>query len=147
MEIKEVACRVQDAMNLLIKRDRFLLQQKASEWAIAHRLAVYMEMQFPEWNIDCEYNRVGWGISPKYLNDSRVRPDIVVHHRGYVSRVHNLLIIELKKSPKKLDVLKARAYTEQPTSSRQFQYQYGLALAVLGESRPRWFSNGKEMEP
>lgn len=38
------------------KNDAFLLTKDVSEWAVAHRLAVYLERFFPEYDIDCEYN-------------------------------------------------------------------------------------------
>src|SRR5262245_18741393 len=86
------------ALNMLFARDAFLLEKDNSEWAVAHRLAVYLETLLPGWNIDCEFNRQGKAADPKALErGSHVRPDIIVHHRGQLEREHNLLAIELKK--------------------------------------------------
>ncbi|HVE80861.1 MAG TPA: hypothetical protein VNA68_01840 [Candidatus Dormibacteraeota bacterium] len=84
-------------------KDTFLLEKTVSEWTIAHRLAVYLEKYFPEYNIDCEYNRMQGSQSsvyaitdhvPKQLHGKKRRPDIIVHHRGHNS--DNLLVIALK---------------------------------------------------
>jgi len=84
-------------------KDIFLLEKDVSEWAIAHRLAVYLEKYFPEFNVDCEYNRMpgedgkyGEEAPKKLYGQKKIRPDIIVHHRG--SNNANLLAIELKKS-------------------------------------------------
>jgi len=42
---------------MLLARDLLLISQGISEWAIAHRLALYLELLFPGWNVDCESNR------------------------------------------------------------------------------------------
>jgi len=39
------------------KYDQYLVENKASERSMTHRLAVYLEQLFPEFNVDCEYNR------------------------------------------------------------------------------------------
>jgi hypothetical protein len=53
------------AIKILYARDSELLPRDASEWAVAHRLAVYLEQELPEWNVDCEYNRQGTGSDTK----------------------------------------------------------------------------------
>lgn len=40
-----------------IKNDHHLLTVDASERSMTHRLAVYLEQEFPEYHVDCEYNR------------------------------------------------------------------------------------------
>ena len=56
---------VLESLNRLFARDAILLKTGASEWSIAHRLAVYLEQLLPGWNIDCEYNRQGQNGAPK----------------------------------------------------------------------------------
>lgn len=83
--------RVRVAYSKLVRDDLHLLQVNSSERSLTHRLAVHMSEQFPEWHIDCEYNRDGRAV--KTL-DGPVLPDIIVHRRG---TNHNHVIIEAKK--------------------------------------------------
>lgn len=124
----------------------FLFNIDSSEWSIAHRLAVYLENEFPEWNVDCEYNRQGLdGDSKENSLGEKVRPDIVVHHRGCVEPKHNLLIIELKKNESNLDFGKACEYTKPPKGKRKFQYQFGFTLSVINGPTLNWFTDGEIM--
>lgn len=90
---------------MVIKNDAYLLVAAANERSITHRLAIYLEAEFPEYNVDCEYNKNG--SYPKRLINFRktinsdntdgvtVYPDIIVHHRGTND---NFIVIEAKKS-------------------------------------------------
>ena len=99
MELRELKLAVEEALHLLRKNDHVLIRNDVSEWAIAHRLAVYLENIIPGWHVDCEYNRQGRGNDPKVNpNAERVRPDVILHHREMVECEHNLLVIEVKKN-------------------------------------------------
>ncbi len=146
MDHSQLETHVIRAINTLYTRDSDLFSHDASEWAIAHRLAVYLENELPEWNVDCEYNRQGPGRAPKMReNEEKVRPDIVLHHRGRLELDHNLLVIELKKVETDSDLGKAREYTAAPAGRRTFQYQYGLALSIIGGPKLHWFTGGQEI--
>ena len=134
------------AIDILYTRDSDLFSRDASEWAVAHRLAVYLEQELPGWNVDCEYNRQGPGRNPKTNEgETKVRPDIVLHHRGQTELQHNLLVIELKKAGSAADLGKVCEYTKAPEGARPFQYQYGLALSLSGGLKLRWFKSGEEV--
>src|ERR1035438_5509584 len=145
MNFSELKLNVQRAIDRLYTRDSALLLQDASEWTIAHRLAVYLEQEIPGWNVDCEYNRQGGGSDEKRDDINKiVRPDIILHHRTEKTLRHNLLAIELKKREEDSDLAKVCGYTAPPTANRPFQYQYGLALSLLDKLTTRWFENGAE---
>jgi hypothetical protein len=124
---------VSTAVAALFERDAFLFQVDANERSITHRLAVHMTPCFPDWHVDCEYNRdgfdpkvlhgLGGAEDPDETNGSRVYPDVVVHHRG---KPENLLVIEVKKSTSNrsdaADLAKLRALRQ------QLGYQYALFL-------------------
>jgi hypothetical protein len=142
MKCRELEKIVLQALEMLYARDSFLLENDAAEWTIAHRLAVYLGEALPGWNVDCEYNRQGLDRKVKRRAIATgVRPDIIVHHRGFVQKSHNLLAIELKKDATEADSGKACEYTAVPEAERTSQYQYGLALAVR-ELQLTWFENG-----
>jgi hypothetical protein len=143
MDRDELEAILRDAMNMLFARDAALLGNDNSEWAIAHRLAVYLEQLLPGWNIDCEFNRQGERNDPKALEvGSYIRPDIVVHHRGRLAKQHNLLAIELKKTDSAKDHEKVAECTSAPAGDRKFQYEYGLALS-LDPFEMTWFEDGR----
>ena len=105
---EEVEIRVRSALQLLLTRDGYLLAKDASERSITHRLAHYLQKQFLNWHVDCEYNRqnhdfskklkgLGYDqVSPTDGGEHSVFPDIIVHMRG--SNENNLLAIEAKKT-------------------------------------------------
>ena len=107
MKQPDVEMRIIKAKEKLLKKDRFLLRNDVNERSITHKLAQYLEKQFPGWDVDCEYNRVGktpmnkklrLQAEPSCTNDTdakTVYPDIIVHHRG--KEKQNLLVIEAKK--------------------------------------------------
>ena len=146
MNLTELKERVMQGIDILYARDSVLFSLDASEWAIAHRLAVYLEKELPGWTVDCEYNRQGFVMIPKTNEDKgKIRPDIVIHHRGQTELQHNLLVIELTKVESADDLGKACEYTKGPEGARTFQYQYGLALSVYGGLKLHWFKSGEEV--
>lgn len=101
---QSVAAAVSSALARLLERDAHLFRANVNERTIAHRLAVYLEWRYPDWDVDCEYNRDGY--SPKALpledgscdddeHGSRVYPDIILHKRN---SNNNFVVVELKKS-------------------------------------------------
>lgn len=101
----EVRARIEAAYADLLEQDAHLLEVDANERSITHKLAEYLQHRFPDWHIDCEYNRNGdlpkklaMTVESIHTDDAEgktVYPDIVVHHRG---STENLLVIEAKKS-------------------------------------------------
>jgi hypothetical protein len=87
-----VKSKVHVAIGLLLSNDAVLLEDEDHEISIAHRLALYLQQEFADWNVDCDYNR--FHNEPKLLNGALIRPDIIVHHRRIDD---NLLVVETKK--------------------------------------------------
>lgn len=100
----------------------FLLERDLGERALTHRLAVHIEKQFPGWEVDCDYNRLGERTmrlphgtivsTDDHLGKS-IYPDIVVHQRAIPN---NLLAIEVRKAsnhqPIEHDQHKLKALTD-----------------------------------
>ncbi len=93
-----VLSRLLRCLDCVADHDGRLLRLGPSERAVAHRLAVYLEQEFPDWCVDCEYNRQGDAGDRKEVQiggeAGNVDPDIIVHVRG--PHGPNLLAIELK---------------------------------------------------
>src|SRR2546427_8109761 len=99
--IEEIKKRVEVGLGILSRNDFFLLEHRVNERSVSHKLAEYLQRQFPDWNVDCEYNKKG--LSTKELDTirecdeqrttDRVFPDIIIHRRNTDD---NLLVIEVK---------------------------------------------------
>ncbi len=127
---------VEKAIGRLLADDADLLRNDVNERSITHRLAIYVQELFPEWNVDCEYNRDHDQIK-KLLNyrgrsakaddtsSISVFPDVIVHKR---MTNQNLLVIEVKKStnndPDEFDLRKLDAFKQ------DLHYQHALFLRL-----------------
>jgi hypothetical protein len=127
---------VQAALGRLYDRDAEILRNDVNERTITHKLAEYLEPEFPGWNVDCEYNRnhdktkklqsLRGDVAPIDDTDGiSVFPDIIVHKR---ITDENLLVIEVKKSTSRrssdFDKQKLLAFKE------ELNYQHALFLQV-----------------
>lgn len=128
--INKIREKIINAYKLLLKNDSHLLIVDANERSITHKLAEYLQLEFPQYNVDCEYNRKGLGI--KKLDSFKkniksddtdatsVYPDIIIHHRG---TENNLVVIEAKKlSNLGNDDEKLLAY------KKDLKYKYAFAV-------------------
>ncbi|CAM8826321.1 hypothetical protein [Burkholderia pseudomallei] len=136
--MSESTCRklFENALDSLCVADRHLLCVNASERSISHRLAVHLASQFPDFDVDCEYNRDGFDVKRLALTEREVRdddvdavtvfPDIVVHKRG--SNESNLLVVEMKKGSSNVspryDLEKLDAFR------RELGYRYSVHCTI-----------------
>ena len=128
------------ALGELYLREPFLFERDLGERALTHRLAVHIERQFPDFDVDCDFDRLG----PRTLNLPRgsivstddhlgksVYPDITVHRRDVPD---NLIALEIRKDanhqPIEHDRQKLRALTDPHI---WFAYWIGL-LVTLGRN-------------
>ena len=140
MERDEVRRRLDAAVARLVRDDGYLLANNLGERCIAARLAMYLQGEFPDQNVDAEYNRDG--DTPKRLDlpedcanyrnehgESLVVPDVIVHRRG--PEGPNILVLEVKKTsnPVPRDCDRARIHA--------FRAQYGYEFAALIECETR----------
>jgi hypothetical protein len=122
---------IDKAIKIFLAKDIILLENDSSERSITHKLACYLERYFPEWDVDCEYNRNL--IDTKKLKDtcknssdengSPVFPDIIIHKR---ITEENYIVIEVKKTTNpessECDIQKLKAFIN------ELGYQYGLFI-------------------
>lgn len=104
MTPKEVLSPTIDAVLAFLEVERDLLDVKVNERSLTHKLAEHLQSRFPDWNVDCEYNRLDEAVkvlpmASNVLTDDiegrTIYPDIIVHKRRHSD---NLLVIEVKKS-------------------------------------------------
>ena len=135
-DLDEINVLVNGAIARLLRHDKDLLSNNANERSITHRLAMYLQDEFPEWHVDAEYNRDGENVKLLHehaateptdtLDAPTVFPDIIIHRRG---EAENLLVIEAKKSTNATapdnDWKKLQRMTVQ---EGHYKYEYGLWL-------------------
>jgi hypothetical protein len=99
MDVKEKVLR---AFRQFMSKDSYLLMAEANERSLTHRLAIYIEQEFPDYDVDCEFQKNGTNTkklerfsNPEAVRTGTVYPDIIVHHRGTDD---NFIVIESKPS-------------------------------------------------
>lgn len=153
MTYEEIREKLHIAVNQLSKNDLWLLNNNLNERTIAHKLAEYLQQIFPEYHVDCEYNRdVEQNSGLRKVNilkeryeaiknevvdgasiDVSVFPDIIIHKRG--TNNFDMLIIELKKSKntsneaREFDIEKLHSFTDQ-SERNTLKYNYGVFLIL-----------------
>lgn len=128
MDTKEIFQRFEESLTEFLKADHILLEINANERAISHKLAEHIQNQFPEWNVDCEYNRVKYDL--KRVNGKLVNPDIIVHHRN---TSENLLVVEVKKSGNKKGIRRDQERLEN-FSKGPLIYKTGVLIIFKGNN-------------
>lgn len=142
MDKDEIQDKVRKSVDRLLELDEYLLRRDAHEISISHKLAIYLEQQFPDWDVDCEFNKY-YGETKdlnKYDKDW-VRPDIIIHRRG---TNQDLLVIEIKLTTSEEDINSERQKVRLYTEDEELDYDYGLFLHLKadGESgveEETWF--------
>ncbi len=151
MEYETLKLRVRKALDKLYEKDPELVDKNfdVNERTVTFRLGIYLAELFPDFDVDCEYNRMVdhngnytegdyWKktinleredfISDEDDEAKTVFPDIIIHKR---KKPENLAVIEIKmkwkNSRKDFDYKKLRAYKE------YLYYQYTIFLEI-GES-------------
>ncbi|QOT12793.1 hypothetical protein JNUCC32_12540 [Paenibacillus sp. JNUCC32] len=124
-QLRDVKQKVDKAITKIFERDLYLLINDLNERTIAHKYATYLQEQFSEYDVDCEYNKNAdedkkkkmiYIVEKEYWKIKRLKrtfsadiiqnnieymalsifPDIIVHKRG--ENLRNHLIVEIKKS-------------------------------------------------
>lgn len=133
---EEILDRLSGATNKFLTEETTLLDVDANERSITHHLAIRVKEAFPNWDVDCEYNRIDDKKKrlpeprPTSSDDTRaitIYPDIVVHRRR---TNFNCAVIEVKKvgnnSNVELDLYKLRGLTDMG----DYRYRVGLHLTI-----------------
>ncbi len=143
MEKQKVSELLNKSICCFKEKDLYLLEVDVNERSMTHKFAEYLQDEFKEWNVDCEYNRDGiddpkrmiWfigenSIKPDDDNAKTVFPDIIIHKRGPYGK--NLIVIEAKKDTNK-HVGKDDEKLKHLKSN--FKYKYAISLIFETESK------------
>lgn len=140
--IHSVGEHISRALHQLYSNDHFLITNSTNERAITHKLAEYIQPLFPDWHVDCEYNRLGLNTPKRLPDQSTSYPDIIIHKRNTNA---NLLVVETKSIHSSdhsdtHDKEKIKVYIEDP----EYQYRFGLWICFYDELSSvvmDWFEN------
>lgn len=152
MEKAEIIGKVNLALDLFYEKDAHLIDINVHERSIAHKFAEYLQLLFPDYNVDCEYDRHGKytkkleGITECSIERTtdRILPDIIIHKRGDDKK--NLVVFEIKSKSNATpcDIKKLELLTKK---SGEFKYKFGF-FVQFGNERAgcelRLFINGIE---
>ncbi len=147
---EELNDKIKQVLIWLYKNEHFLITNTANEGSITHKFAEYIQFRFPEWNVDCEYNRRGEDVPEDLPNQDTSYSDVIIHLRN---TQYNLVVIEAKRVRTKNstnyeinehDKSKIKTYVESP----DYHYQFGLWIYFhrkIEEAKLCWFvsQNGK----
>ncbi len=123
-----------------------LLERKNYEVTISSKFAQYLFMEFPKYDVDCEYDKhINKEKKVDELNRN-VRPDIVIHKRG--TDKNNLVYIEIKTDhntqSREDDYNKIKAMTKQ---NGEYRYLLGAFIEFSKNKKDlivKYFRDGEE---
>jgi len=109
-ESENIPAKVNKAIENCLSIESKLLELAVDERSITHKVAEYLQKEFTDYEVDCEYNKDGHdekkvlsgldkckkGPTIKDDDGRTVYPDIIIHKRDSST---NLVVIEAKKSP------------------------------------------------
>jgi hypothetical protein len=133
LQILELAA---SAIETFVASEQELFTLDVNERSLTARLAIHLQHCFPEWHVDCEYNRLGDRIKrlpppeETSTNDRQGRtiyPDIIVHRRGERA---NLLVIEVKKHDNDDTDRDIEKLTGLTSPDGEYAYRHGIHLII-----------------
>lgn len=137
-ERKTLINNVAEAFRLVYKNDKFLIENGLCERCIMFRFAHYLADLYPDYDVDCEYNRHKNNVKKINANTTAF-PDVIIHTRGIDD--NNFAVIELKNKTNKdvpgreNDKIKLQAMTKSDNDGEKdslynYGYKFGLAIKV-----------------
>lgn len=133
---EDVEGRINRARDAFLRDHAYLLNVKINERTLTARFADYLRTEFPDWDVDPEFNRRSSAVKRLLWRDGAtvpddVSPDIIVHKRGTDK---NLLVIEAKKDY--ADQIDDRRKVMAFELDKDFAYQYGVLLRFVTGNEP-----------
>lgn len=137
-EFKTLQSNIEKAFDSVYKNDKFLIENGLCERCIMFRFARYLANLYPDYDVDCEYNRHKNNVK-KIDVETTAFPDVIIHTRGIDD--NNFAVIELKNKTNKSvsgrenDEIKLKALTKSNNDGNKnslynYGYKFGLAIDV-----------------
>jgi hypothetical protein len=146
--------KIEISIRQLFKNDAMLLENDVNERTISGKLAFYLSSQYPELNVDCEYNRKGDEVKrlpapeSSCTSDTKgktIFPDIIVHKRG--KDTANKLVIEIKKDGNDDTDRDIKKLKELTSENGNYNYNYGFHITFFRDltSKVDVYENGEQV--
>lgn len=125
------------SISKLIKKDKHLIQTKAGELTINHRLAIYLENNLPKkyktFNVDCEYfrditNENATKKNRKESNGKNPVPDIIIHKRGQNFPTNYIYLEAKRETSTEKDISKIQSFIKD-----KYCYKFGVYIRYFEE--------------
>ena len=148
MEVGRIKNLIEKAIDDLYSKDLDLLERENNEVTISCKLAQYLFLKFPGYQVDCEYNRHLKDTKRINLGNTRkiIRPDIIIHKRGIDEG--NLIYSEIKTDhnieSREEDLNKIKAMTD---LKGEYRYKLGIFIDFYRDKDDliiRYFQDGEE---
>lgn len=95
MENQEIKNIIENALVILYRTEKEIIDRESHEQTISARLMLHLQHLLPEWNIDVEFNRQGENRETKTdETGAKRKPDLIIHKRGPAGP--NLAVILVK---------------------------------------------------
>jgi hypothetical protein len=149
--------RISDAFKNLFDRDATLFTlgiDGVNEQTITFRLGYYLQRQFRDLNVDCEYNRHWDDVKRCYRITELgwMKPDLIVHRRE--SNRRNTFALEAKKRGDSARWFEDWKIVERKLYELTVRGEYGYTLGVAWKIAPSasptdhemfWFASGENV--
>lgn len=154
--------KINSCVDKIYSKDKYLFDCKVCERCLMFRLAYYLQAEFPDYFVDCEFNKMGFN---EYKHEYKVEPtrqgsdlkkmyaDIIVHKRNSDAR-DNFICLEIKRTKNGLDndLERLKIMTNQngfryKGDNYKYAYDYGFSIRLpksKDKSEIRIFEDGKE---
>ena len=137
-----------NCVDKLYSKDKYLFDCKVCERCLMFRLAYYLQVEFPKYFVDCEFNKMGFignknqdKIEPNSLGDGlkRMFADIIIHKRNSNTE-DNFICLEIKRTKKTKQQQVFDALT------RIAKVQFPELIPILGSKEIFNYRNGVEIK-
>ena len=153
-----------NCVDKLYSKDKYLFDCKVCERCLMFRLAYYLQVEFPKYFVDCEFNKMGFignknqdKIEPNSLGDGlkRMFADIIIHKRNSNTE-DNFICLEIKRTKRGLNNDLKRLKNMTATTGFRYEetnyiYAYDLGFLIFlprnrNKSDVIIFENGNEYQ-
>jgi hypothetical protein len=163
MNEKTVKGIIQRCVEKLYDKDNYLFDCKICERCLMFRLAYYLQLEFPDYFVDCEFNKMGFN---KYKAETKVEPniqgialkkmytDIIIHKRNSNTQ-NNFICLEIKRTKRAIeyDIKRLKMMTEDSgfvfkNTNYIYAYDFGFLIYLPKDktnSEISIFKNGIEI--
>lgn len=158
-----IADKIKDCVDALYSEDQYLFELKVCERCLMFRLAHYLQNEFDDYFVDCEFNKMGF---EGHKSQSKVEPtadegklknmfvDIIIHKRNSRT-MGNIACIELKRTKRYMenDIERLKNMTRKGGfrfEGKDYIYGYDFGFFIYfpkdkNKSEIRLFENGEEI--